>query len=125
MVQAGPKNGKWRGGVCLNEKGYRRITSGKHRNKYEHRRVIEKLLEFPISYMFHGDGKIPEGMTVEHLDHIRTHNCCGNLMLLEKTIHDRISIMGQRYYREHWNDPPDWTTNDEWNEEPEPLAECR
>ena len=117
-LNTGPLNGKWRGGVCLNEKGYRRIRAGLHRNKYEHRRVIEELLEHPIGLMFSGDGKIPPNMTVEHIDHWRTHNCIGNLMLLEKRIHDWCSRQTQKYYREHWREilarenTPDWVTDD-------------
>jgi hypothetical protein len=112
--QIGPANGKWKGGICLNEKGYRRITHGQHRNKYDHRRRIEELLEQPISYIFRGDGKIPPNMTVEHIDHIRTHNCVSNLMLLEKVIHDWCSRQSARYFREHWQEAmmPKWVTDD-------------
>jgi hypothetical protein len=123
MPNYGAKNGKWRGGVGLNAKGYRRIFAGPHRNKYEHRRVIEELLERPISYMFPGDGKIPENMTVEHIDHSRTHNCVGNLMLLEKRIHDWCSRQTQKYYREHWQEileresAPDWVTLNDGRDE--------
>jgi hypothetical protein len=40
---------------------------------------------------------LPKGMTVEHIDHNRQHNCPENLMLLDSRIHDYISS-------HHWLD---------------------
>jgi len=55
------------------------------------------LLENPIGLPFvNCGGEIPENMTVEHLDHNRTHNCHSNLMLLQKEIHDYISLETHR-----------------------------
>ena len=118
----GERNGKWKGGMCLNDKGHLRITAGPHRNTYAHRRVMEMALEHPISYIFLGDGVIPKRMTVEHSDHCRTHNCLGNLLLLEKGIHDWCSLQQVKYNREHIveylamlerNSVPDWVTNEQ------------
>lgn len=116
----GPANPNWRGGRYLNEKGYRRISWGRHRGKYEHRRVIEELLLKPLcaDYVFPTPGIIPEGMHVEHVDHSRTHNCHGNLMLLQECIHNAVTQAGIRYFREHFYsnfspseaDEPEWVT---------------
>jgi hypothetical protein len=35
---------------------------------------------------------LPEWATVEHVDHKKQHNCRENLMLLDKQIHDAISL---------------------------------
>jgi hypothetical protein len=35
---------------------------------------------------------LPEWATVEHLDHRKQHNCRQNLMMLDKRIHDAISL---------------------------------
>jgi hypothetical protein len=61
----GPANPNWRGGIYLNEKGYRRISWGRHRGKYEHRRVIEELLLKPLcaDYVFPAPGIIPGACT--------------------------------------------------------------
>ena len=51
------------------------------------------LLSNPIGLPYvNCGGEIPDNMTVEHLDHNRTHNCHTNLMLLQKEIHDYISL---------------------------------
>ena len=119
----GPAHPRWRGGVCLNEKGYRRIMAGSHRGKYEHRRVMEEMLEHPLCapYVFPERGVIPAGFTVEHLDHTRAHNCRENLMLLDERLHNAITQAGCRYIREHYDEwlvyqaqknevAPDWVT---------------
>jgi len=97
--EAGQRNPKWTGGRPLNTKGYVRLKTRENRYKYEHRVVMERLLQEPLcaEYVFPERGKIPEKMTVEHLDHVRTHNCHQNLMLLEKCIHDSISLAYRAY----------------------------
>ena len=78
----GPENPIWKGGRHVHVKGYLRYSAGERRNKYVHRCIIEDLLGHPIS----------ASQSVEHLDHNRQHNCISNLMLLEKAIHDHISL---------------------------------
>jgi hypothetical protein len=72
---------RFRRGFTITAKGYARYTAGKLRNKLVHRVVMEKII----------GGPIPPGMTVEHLDHRRAHNCWQNLMLLDARIHNYIS----------------------------------
>lgn len=103
MRFTGPKNSRWRGGSHLSDKMYRRLSAHPNRNKYEHRWVMEQLLLNPISYIYTPGQGIPSNMTVEHVDHRRTHNCCGNLMLLEKCIHDRISRWHQTYLMRNYD----------------------
>jgi hypothetical protein len=90
---SGENNPKWKGGLHQTNKGYIRIRTKKNRDKFAHRVVVEEMLQNPLcaEYVFPERGKIPEGMTVEHVDHRRAHNCRGNLMLLDKRIHDAIS----------------------------------
>ena len=65
---------------------------------------METLLLHPIaaSYVFPVPGVIPEGMTVEHVDHHKPHNCIGNLMLLDVRIHNALSKASWKYFREHY-----------------------
>lgn len=83
-----------------------RLKTRANRGRYEHRVVIEKLLANPIAlpYVFPERGVIPAGMTVEHVDHQRAHNCHGNLMLLDKRIHDKISWWTKKYFMEHYEE---------------------
>ena len=69
----------------ITSKGYIRIRAGKYRDKYEHRRVIERLME-ESWHPFYGD-HIPPGMQVHHIDFSRAHNCHQNLLLLSESIH--------------------------------------
>lgn len=78
-------------GTRVHAEGYIQIIRrGPWRGWLEHRKVmLEACREFcyyPV------DGNLPEGLTVEHLDHVKIHNCRENLMLLDKRIHDAISI---------------------------------
>ena len=103
-------------GYYISCDGYLRISSGPYRNKYVHRKVIEDLLKCPISYMFAPGAPIPEGMTVEHVDHNKQHNCMGNLMLLDRRIHGKISESYQRYCREHVEEMVEWgQQQDRWD----------
>lgn len=106
LLFIGPANGKWKGGVSKTERGYLRIRHGGHRNKYVHRRRLEVMLENPLcaDYVFPNKGRIPAHMVVEHVDHKRDHNCDGNLMLLQKCIHDKLSGDTAAYYLKHLKD---------------------
>lgn len=109
-------------GVRVNPKGYLQIIRrGEWCWWLEHRKVmLEACREFCY---YHTNGDLPGGLTVEHLDHRRTHNCIENLMLLDKRIHDHISTAyrWQRYRRDmerleeelrlERETPPDWVTD--------------
>jgi hypothetical protein len=128
----------WKGGSGLNEKGYVRITAREHRNKYQHRQVMEELLEHPLcaDYVFPDKGVIPKGMTVDQMDHRRTHNCHQNLMMLQDVIHNAISRAYRKYMSEHWleweemmrqdrerESVPDWVVEVEGQEEQTDYAD--
>ena len=83
-------------GTRIHEKGYVQIIRrGPWRGWLQHRQVMLWALQESLYWHNHpqvADGKIPDGMTVEHLDHKKAHNCIENLMLLDKRIHDYISL---------------------------------
>jgi hypothetical protein len=106
-------------GFYVNEKGYLRLSAGPDRGKYVHRKVMETLLAETDTATLAALGipacspaKIPEKFTVEHIDHRKPHNCPENLMLLDKRIHDAISLWSRGYYRAHRSpeqpEEPDW-----------------
>lgn len=89
---SGALNYKWRGGKHVTQKNYIRLSCKPHRNKYEHRVVIEHLIASGTGgLIWINQTEIPDSMTVHHNDHVRSHNCLGNLMLLDKAIHDYLS----------------------------------
>lgn len=82
LFQPGELHPRWRGGRTINADGYVRIKAGAHRDKLEHRVVMEQILgrslkEFP-------------GLEVHHLDFNRRHNCPANLMLLDEAINKAL-----------------------------------
>jgi hypothetical protein len=96
MIQPRKTGGKrrWNAGrgkgTCLSQHGYVRITRrGPFRDWYEHRKVMFEACQEFCYYSV--DGDLPQGFTVDHLDHKRAHNCLGNLLMLDKRIHDSIS----------------------------------
>ena len=99
---------RWRGGVSVSDKGYLRYRSAPHRNKYVHRVVIEDELKNPIGLCFTPGQSIPTGFTVDHVDHNKQHNCQGNLILMEKKIHDVISRAYQLYIQDHYEEYLEW-----------------
>jgi hypothetical protein len=113
---------RFKGGVSLTDKGYRRIRSGEHRGKYEHRRRIEEMLERPLcaAYVFPERGVIPAGYHVEHADHSRTHNCAGNLMLLDARIHNTLTWATVRYIHAHYDE---WLVLQQSKLEPQSVPE--
>jgi hypothetical protein len=124
---------KWRlgmgRGVRLHPDGYLQVTRrGPYRFWMEHRMVMMEACK-EWCYYDVSDGKLPERLTVEHLDHNRQHNCRGNLMLLDKVIHDAISL---EYRWRRWREmqveleeelkreretPPDWVMVGEGGED--------
>ncbi len=111
-----PRRGSGKG-VRVHAKGYLEIIRrGPWRGWLVHRKVMyEACLEFCY---YHINRRLPEGFTVEHLDHDRQHNCIENLLLLNKRIHDHISWetwQSQARAREKQRleeSVPDWVTGD-------------
>ena len=92
-----PAKGSGRNGSkTRNEKGYIRLYTKEHRNKYEHRVVVSKMCAEWCFYPLEADG-LPAGFTVEHQDHNRTHNCGENLILLQEIIHNYLSSHTKLY----------------------------
>src|SRR5690348_3714508 len=88
---SGHNSTKWKGGVHLNDKGYLRYSrSGPHRMKYVHRVVMAEMCAQLSYYPLNPSTGLPDGFTVEHCDHIRTHNCPANLLLLDIRIHNAL-----------------------------------
>ena len=69
------------------------IRRGPWRGWLVHRKVMYEACREMCYYPFNGN--LPAGFIVEHLDHNRQHNCIENLMLLDKRIHDAITL-------DHW-----------------------
>lgn len=95
-------------GIVATWKGYRRITRrGPWRDWLEHRKVVYEAAREFCYYPINGD--LPEGMTVDHLNHQRNDNRLENLILLDKRIHDHLSSWTR------WNKevPPAWVTSQE------------
>lgn len=75
---SGSKHPKWKGGMTIHVKGYRRITAGKDRGKLAHRVVIEKLLGHSI----------PNGFEVHHMPGVpRSCICPQFLILMQECLH--------------------------------------
>lgn len=112
MAYPGTKNSKWKRGYYKTPKGYLRYSSGVNRNKMVHRVVMEEMLNDPISYIL--PKTIPTGWTVHHIDYKKDNPAKGNLMLLDKILHDAISFSYYKYYQEHYMDnaAPDWVTTE-------------
>lgn len=64
---------------------------GQDRKKYQHRVVMADMCREFCFYPLDPRSGIPSGMTVEHQDHRRTHNCRANLILLDIHIHNHLS----------------------------------
>lgn len=98
-----PRGGKRKGagrkrglGKCINDKGYWQISAGPDSGLYEHRVVVRDALRVSEGY-WAGVQEIPKGFTVHHIDFVKTHNCLGNLLLLDKTLHDALSVATYSY----------------------------
>jgi hypothetical protein len=77
-------------GAHYTAKGYLRFHVPPFRNRYVHRVQMAVLCREFCYYELMPDG-LPFGLTVEHLDHNRSHNCVDNLILLDTRIHSHIS----------------------------------
>lgn len=125
---AGQYKGRGRGwkkghgpGTRVRFDGYIQITRrGPWRWCLEHVKVMLEACQ-EMCYYDVTDG-LPPGFTVEHLDHIKDHNCMCNLMLLDKRIHDVLSAQ-HRWHRRRAlltecaayatdGGEPDWITSD-------------
>jgi hypothetical protein len=51
---------------------------------------MEQLLQNPIGLLWSPGQPIPNNMTVHHVDFKCSHNCTGNLLLLETAIHNAL-----------------------------------
>ena len=92
--QDGPKHRPWRGGRYVNECGYIRFSAGPHRNKYEHRVVVEETIGGPIPTGW--DGQVEFAWEVHHMDFNRRHNCQCNLLLIDERLH-RPAAVARKY----------------------------
>ena len=64
---------------------------------------MEELLRDPIGLVFYpAEGRIPDWATVHHNDYDKVHNCHGNLMLLDRHIHNALSRAYRAYLLEHY-----------------------
>lgn len=72
------------------KKGYKRLNHKPYRGMYEHRVVMAKLCSEFCVYPLEGDG-LPAGFHVHHVDYDGMHNCPGNLLLLDRRIHDYLN----------------------------------
>lgn len=82
-------------GKVVTAKGYVRITCGPYRNWYEHRAVAHSCLKewCPPCLSIHlNEHGMLEGFHVHHMDERKTHNCHGNLLLLQDVIHNYLSL---------------------------------
>ena len=121
-------------GSRIHAKGYVQITRrGPWYGWLEHRKVMLEACRRGCYYDV--SAGLPEGFTVEHLDHNRRHNCLGNLLLLDKRIHDHLSywtwLASGRNGNGHGNGgprsgagpdaagdggEPDWVTSESWGQ---------
>lgn len=115
-----------RKGSTVTRKGHIRITSGPHRHKYLHRRMVEVLLE-ETWHPFWGN-ELPASMDVHHIDGNKSHNEYSNFLVLDHAIHSALDKEMQRrcpftgrYLNENEyrrmvgykdNEPPDWVTQE-------------
>ena len=84
---------KWAGspGVYLNETATCATHAAPIAVQFVHRTVMAELCAVSCVYPLEPKSGLPAGLTVEHLDHVKTHTCHGNLILPDKVIHDYIS----------------------------------
>jgi len=91
-----------RNGRTTTAKGYVRLKAGPFRDHYEHRIIMWVSLQIYcpewLVPRLNGDG-LPSGFHVHHIDGRRAHNCPQNLMLLDATIHDYLTLEGIRRRR--------------------------
>lgn len=108
------KNGKHR-----TSKGYVRYSAGPHRNKYEHRVVVGKMVD-ALSYYSHTPGEPPVSyilrgkerrLVVHHVDGNRSNNHPENLMLMDESIHNNLRAF--RFSRARAAGAPDWVVMDD------------
>jgi hypothetical protein len=97
-------------GYCLSSKGYVQITVGPNRNKLAHRVVMAGLASVGCYYPINPSTGLPDGFDVEHQDHLRTHNCHQNLILIDHTLHCYLSAASRECRRslDDWDADGDW-----------------
>lgn len=87
----GPGHVRFGTGMHVSDKGYLRYSSGPLRNRYVHRVALAELCAEWCYYPLDPRTGLPFGMTVEHVDHHKQHNCISNLLLLDIRIHNALS----------------------------------
>lgn len=109
MFLNGENNPNWIGGKTFSSKGYIRIRTRHNRNMYEHRHIISDMIlnsRLCADYVFGskpcGKDGIPIGYHVNHADFDKTHNCPGNLQLLQSCIHNAVTAAHVRFIRENY-----------------------
>lgn len=75
----------------ITDKGYVRLNHGANRGKFEHRAIMGALCLVRCFYPLNDRTDLPDGFTVEHVDHDKQHNCPNNLLLLQVEIHNHLS----------------------------------
>jgi len=115
-IPTGVRHPRWKYGQVLNEKGYVRLKSQPDRGMYEHRALMRELLRHRricASYVFPagsiGRDGLPVGFSVNHFDQNKTHNCFGNLQLLQNCIHSAISRSRWKYIQSHMEEFIVWS----------------
>ncbi len=115
----------------ITSKGYVRLSSGPKRMRYEHRAVLEglkneqrrhavamligvnpEMAEWMIPWLVEQESKddrLPLDDEVHHIDFTRTHNCPGNMLLVDARMHaawsaGRRAVDAGRYkQRNQWS----------------------
>jgi len=96
----GETHPKWRGGLYETKDGYVVVSAGKHRGKYLHRLVSDGNLK---KYWGRGLRKNEE---VHHMDFNRSHNCPGNLLIIDERLHDAFSSNHASRVKRGWYEKP-------------------
>lgn len=97
---SGPSNPMWKGGKHVTSKGYVRLTAGPFRNLYEHRVRMMEMLRDPISFMLSADSI--KGRHVHHMDFNRANNREGNLLLIDRALHNGAHGQREQDHNGHW-----------------------
>lgn len=81
----GPANPNWRGGMRINVDGYRQVTAGPNRGKYEHRLVASRCMMETYGRELRPDEE------VHHQNWVRSCNHDWNLIVMDEAIHHGIN----------------------------------
>ena len=92
-MPTGKQHGRWAGGKRVHSKGYIEITAGPYRFWKEHRMVMDRCLTewnpwFPGVGLLGIEAEAGMSFHVHHMDFDKTHNQPGNLLLIDRRIHN-------------------------------------